>query len=326
MITRITLGQARSALERWAEELRSKELAPRTVANYTLAASDLLAHLEGACACGLDRAGAVSFKSSLIELRDAGAIKTSTANLKISGANAFLDFLGFDSDARLAHLKVQEPLTLENVITKSDYTRLIRWADRLTEREAALRREDLRRCGAGEIPKGKVHRARDWTREKMIMKTLAGTGVRVSELFFFTVEALRASANGLTVTNKGKTRFVAVPARLRRELLDYAEENGVVSGVIFHGRDPSQLLDQSAIWRGLRRIAGQARVKKSKVHPHSFRHFFAKQWVQSGGDLLTLKSQLGHSSLKTVAVYQMQSERERRDGMREFYRKLNDGF
>ena len=97
----------------------------------------------------------------------------------------------------------------------------------------------------------------------------------------------------------------------------YAREQGIKEGYLF----PSpiikgQMVNVSTIWRHMKRLAGAARVKKSKVHAHSFRHLFAQVFLNTYTDSITeLADILGHKSLETTRLYTRTSDAQKRTKM-----------
>ena len=128
-----------------------------------------------------------------------------------------------------------------------------------------------------------------------IIKVMGSTGVRVDELKSFTSKSIQKTS--IEVNNKGKTRTVPVPGPLIRELRQYVKENKI-DGPVFR-------LTYDEIYHGLKNIAGMCRVKKPKVHPHAFRHYFGFRFVKQTGDLkiAQLADILGHNSVETTRIY-----------------------
>ncbi len=208
--------------------------------------------------------------------------KVNTVNIKITVINSFLNFLGFNDEYKLDQLKQQQKATIENVLSLTDYERLLRIADR----------------------KGKI-------RTKLIMKTLAETGIRISELQYITVQAVK---KGVAVFDSKGTveRKAFINKKLQKELLKYCKEKKIVTGMIFVSRNGNPL-DEAYIYKEIQYVAGQARVNKKKAHPHSFRHLFAKNYIQvPTNNIVDLKNLLGHKSLSTTEIYLQKSEKELR--------------
>ena len=165
-------------------------------------------------------------------------------------------------------------LTVDEIMDVTDYKRLLRYAKKLGMNDMYL-----------------------------MMKVLAMTGIRNEELKFFTYEKVKKGMY-IQVRNKGKTRDIIIRQDLRREILKYCEENEIKSGFIFRSPiDHKKMLHRTTIFRRLKKIAGAARVKKTLVYAHAFRHFFSITYLENGGNQLNLKDILGHSSLETTNIY-----------------------
>lgn len=221
-------------------------------------------------------------KEKLIEFKEymQEKYKTNTINIKITVINAFITFIGLDSSYKLKHLKKQQKATLENVLTQTDYERLLRIA---------------------KVKNKKVM--------YYIMETLAETGIRISELEHITVEAVKKGE--AVFDSKGTVeRKAFINKKLQKELLKYCKEEGIKTGIIFKSRNGNPL-DSAYIYKEIQWIAGQARIKKSKAHPHSFRHLFAKNYLSKPGhNIADLKNILGHKNISTTEIYLQKSTRE----------------
>jgi site-specific recombinase XerD len=145
----------------------------------------------------------------------------------------------------------------------------------------------------------------------VLMQTIAATGIRYNELQYFTVESIQAAkkTGTITVTNKGKERAIPISKSLVKLLTEYCKDKGITSGLIFGNRNGHPIKNEQ-VSRRLKRIAGYARVNKSKVHPHNFRHLFAKEYMEKVGRLDKLQDILGHSSIATTTIYTKASSKE----------------
>ena len=261
-------------LKEFIQEMRLNELTERTLKKYE---SDIKQFIKEANISNIDqlkKESLIDYKSIIQE-----KYKTASINNKITIINKFIDYLNLP-ELKLKQIKQQKKTSLENVLNESDYNRLLRLAERL----------------------GKI-------RTLYIMKTLAGTGIRIDELKYITVEAIK---KGYTqVENKGKIRDIIISKNLSKELKSYCKEQDIKEGIIF-ASNTGKPLDKAYIWRELQYIAGQARVRKDKVHAHSFRHLFAKTYLRDGGNITHLADLLGHSSLDTTRIYTMQTKDEHR--------------
>ena len=200
-------------------------------------------------------------------------------NSMLASLNSLLDFLGW-TDCKVKALKQQKQVYCaeEKELTKAEYMRLL---------EAAKNRPQLR----------------------LVMETICGTGIRVSELRFFTVEAVQ---QGEVIVNcKGKSRTILIPGKLRKLLLDYARKEKIRSGVIFITRN-GKPLNRSCIWAQMKALCEEAGVNSSKVFPHNLRKLFARTFYGIEKDIAKLADILGHSSIDTTRIYIMTTGTEHR--------------
>ena len=147
-----------------------------------------------------------------------------------------------------------------------------------------------------------VRKAKEQGKEQlvMIMETLAGTGIRISELRYFSVDSVQRGI--VKVWNKGKYRPVILTDQLRKRLLYYIRKNRIQKGNVFITRSGHEK-DRSNIWRELKQLAVSAGVETEKVFPHNFRHMFARIFYRVTGNLLQLADILGHSSIEVTRIY-----------------------
>ena len=132
------------------------------------------------------------------------------------------------------------------------------------------------------------------------METICSTGIRVSEVSYITVEAVKAGR--AEVHLKGKIRTILLPEKLRRKLLHYVEAQGISSGEIFLTKNGTSL-SRRQIWREMKALCKKADVESSKVFPHNLRHLFATSFYQIYKDIAKLADVLGHSSIETTRIY-----------------------
>ena len=203
----------------------------------------------------------------------------STVNVIISAVNGFFTFLGWN-DLHIRQVKTQKTVfrDQERELTKAEYLRLL---------EAARKAGNMRLF--------------------YLMQTLAATGIRISELPFITVEAVKTGS--ATVNCKGKQRKIFIPKQLRRKLLAYCDENHITSGPVFVTRHGNPM-NRSNIWRELQKLCGAANVDPHKVFPHNFRHLFAVSYYRQEKDVAKLADLLGHASIETTRIYIMESGAE----------------
>ena len=119
--------------------------------------------------------------------------------------------------------------------------------------------------------------ARDRKNERLyyLMQTICSSGIRVSELKYITIEALRERQ--ATIKCKGKMRIVILPKELCKMLLSYAKKNKISGGPVFVTKN-GKAIDRSSIWKMMKALCDSAGVKKEKVYPHNLRHLFARTY------------------------------------------------
>lgn len=266
-----------SKLDQFLTELKYDEKAKNTCKKYRCNIQHFIDYLEPDIEITKDNV--LAFKQYIVEVK---RYKTSTVNSYIIAVNKYLKWLGL-RDLVVKQLKQQRKSSLEEVLNINDYKRLLRFSK-------AAGRHDI----------------------FYIMKILAMTGIRISELKFFTVDNLKT--NYICVTNKGKERYIVMRQDLVRELRKYCRDNNIRSGYIFPGQVKGKMLAESTIWRNMQKLGGKAKVKKTKIHAHSFRHLFAKLFLESySGNVTELADILGHNSLETTRIYTMSTAEEKRE-------------
>ncbi len=254
------------------EYLLREEKSAATVEKYLRDARAFVLYAEEKI---LSKELTVSWKRSL---EDTG-YKPRSINSMLAGLNSFLGFIGAN-DCKVKNVRVQKPtyLTEEKELTKDEYKRLL---------VAARHSEQL----------------------NLVIRTICATGIRVSELKYFTVEAV--SRGEVSVKCKNKTRTIIVPGDLRKLLLSYAKKNGIRDSVIFVTRN-GKPLDRSYIWAQMKSLCEAAGVNPSKVFPHNLRKLFARTFYVIEKDIAKLADILGHSSIETTRIYIMTTGREHR--------------
>ena len=217
----------------------------------------------------------VAWKKKLI----ARGYAVRSVNSMIASINSLLDFLGMQTcKVKSIRLQHQTYCTEDKELTKAEYLRLL---------SASKENEQL----------------------NLVLQTICGTGIRVSELRFFTVEAI--SRGEITVHCKSKTRTILVPGKLKKLLLSYAKKHGIRNGAIFITKK-GRPLDRSNIWTQMKRLCTVAGVNPSKVFPHNLRKLFARTFYGLEKDIAKLADILGHSSVDTTRIYIMTTVTEHR--------------
>lgn len=272
----INISEFESKLSEFILELKYSEKADKTLAKYK---ADIFKFIKFAKDIKTDLTKDVTLDYKKI-ISD-GTFKTSSVNSYIVALNKYLNWLGL-KDLRVKIIKQQQKSSLEDVISMADYKRLLRFAKKL-----------------------------DMENIYFIMRILASTGIRIDELKFITAESIKT--NYIKVNNKGKERDIIVSQELCRELRKYCKSIGITTGVLFLGRNNKNILSKSTIWRKMKKIAGIAKVNKNKVHAHSFRHLFAKEYMKKYNNLAELADLIGHKKLETTRIYTRSTSLEKRN-------------
>jgi len=145
------------------------------------------------------------------------------------------------------------------------------------------------------------------TMMNMILQTICATGIRVSELKHFTMEAVR---NGtIVISCKGKIRTILIPGKLKKKLLDFGKRRGVRAGALFLNKK-GRPLHRSQIWAAMKSLCQKASVAPGKVFPHNLRKLFARRFYGMEKDIAKLADVLGHSSIDTTRIYIMSTGAE----------------
>lgn len=205
--------------------------------------------------------------------------KAQTVNGKLSAVNAFFSFCGLES-CRVRLLKVQRQAFIDETreLSEAEYKRLL----------AAAKRQGNERL-------------------YLLMLTLGGTGIRIGELPYITVEAARAGRTEISL--KGKSRTIILQKELRARLLQYAKTQSMESGHIFRTKS-GKPVDCANICHDMKKLCADAKVNPRKVFPHNLRHLFARSFYAVEKNLAHLADVLGHSRIETTRIYVAVSIRE----------------
>ncbi|MBO5924783.1 MAG: tyrosine-type recombinase/integrase [Clostridia bacterium] len=213
-------------------------------------------------------------KSIVLDYKNAliSSHAVTSANSMIAAVNVFFRFCGW-YDLFVKQYKIQKSAFCpeEKELSKADYIRLVQ-ASRKNGNE----------------------------RLNLIIQTICGTGIRVSELQYITVEAVKKGE--AFVNCKGKNRRIFIVEELRKKLLRYIKERGIQSGAIFITKN-GKPVSRHNIWRDMKALCKDAGVSPSKVFPHNLRHLFARTFYGIEKDIAKLADILGHTSINTTRIY-----------------------
>ena len=218
---------------------------------------------------------AMEWKTALSE----SGYRPISVNAMLAAVNKFFTCMGRE-DCKVKYLKLQRQMfrKSEKDLSKEEYQRLV---------QAAHEKGDLRM--------------------ELILETICATGIRVGELKYITLEAVRAGVAEIAL--KGKIRTILLPRRLCRKLQKYAKQQKIASGKIFLTQDGLPVSRQS-IWTRMKALCEAAGVERSKVFPHNLRSLFARSFYGSCHDVVRLADVLGHSSIETTRIYLMSTGKE----------------
>lgn len=231
----------------------------------------------------VDKAILTQYKEFLL-----GRYAVTSVNSMIASLNTFLHFAQQDSLC-LKSMRIQHKpyLPEEKELTIEEYKRLINVAELW-----------------GDI------------RLMMIIQTIGATGIRISELKYITVEALR---RGEAVARcKGKTRTIFLVQTLRIRLLCYARDFKISEGPVFVTRG-GRPISRTAVWRQMKQLCERAQVSPAKVFPHNLRHLFARTFYDIEKDLAKLSDILGHTSIDTTRIYIASTGAQHREKMEQMH-------
>lgn len=251
-------------LYQFQEYLRCEERSAATIGKYE---HDIKCFLLFVGDRELEKSIILDYKTSL-----GNTYAVTSANSMIAALNAFLRFCGWH-DLCVKQFKMQREAycSEEKELTRAEYIRLL---------DAATKKKN--------------------ERLNLIIQTICGTGIRVSELQYVTVEALH---KGEAVVNcKGKNRRIFIVPELKKKLLRYVKEQKIASGAVFVTRN-GKPVSRNNIWREMKALCAQANVSPSKVFPHNLRHLFARTFYGIEKDIAKLADILGHASINTTRIY-----------------------
>ena len=208
----------------------------------------------------------LAYKGYLVE-----NFKPQTVNLRLQAVNKFLEF-SKQEKLRMKFVKAQQKNFLENVISDADYKFL----------------------------KTKL-KADGYDQWYFIVWFMAATGARVSELL--QIKAEHVSVGYLDLYSKGgKMRRIYIPKKLCTEATKWLKERGLTTGYLFTNRTGNRLSTRGIAIQ-LKHFAENYGINREVVYPHSFRHRFAKNFLDKFNDIALLADLMGHESIETTRIY-----------------------
>ncbi len=195
-----------------------------------------------------------------------------TVNAYLAALHSFFDYMEWIG-CRVKYLKIQRQMFRDSSreLTKEEYERLIKSAKEKGNQKIVL-----------------------------IMETICATGIRVSEVKYITVEAVKKGRADIAL--KGKIRTILIPNKLVKKLKKYAQKQKIASGEIFLTASKKNI-SRRQIWSEMKKLCKDANVDESKVFPHNLRHLFARAFYKICHNIVQLADVLGHSSIETTRIY-----------------------
>ena len=275
-VTNRTIPEKDNRLLLFQGFLKESGVSPNTVTVYTASVRLYFSLYDE-----LTMNNLLSYKQYLIQ-----HYKAATVNARIYGINQYIRQCSEGLEVpletyRLPSVKQQQKMFLDNVISQTDYERL---------------------------KKGlKQDHNMFWY---FVVRFLCSSGARISELLQIKVEHVRMGYMDLC-SKGGKIRRIYFPESLCTEGLQWLESNGVSSGFLFTNRS-GQPISPRGISLQLKALARRYGVPENTVYPHSFRHRFAKNFLNRFNDIALLADLMGHESIETTRIYLKRSSDEQR--------------
>lgn len=203
-----------------------------------------------------------------------------TANIRILAINKYLKSVN-RKGISLKVTKIQSRQYVENIISDTDYKYL---------------KKRLKKDG-----KLKYY---------FIVWYIAATGARASELICFKI--MDVEKGYMDITGKGrKHRRLYIPSRVQKETLEWLEKEQRTNGYLFLNNLGEQLSPRG-ISKQIKKYGISYGLDSEVLYAHSFRHLFAKNFLDKNDDLALLSDLLGHESIDTTRVYLRRSSTEQR--------------
>lgn len=211
------------------------------------------------------KVNAAKWKKDLVD----SGIKPKTVNIRLNGYNAYCAMKGMDAE-KVKTIKIHNATAIDNVISETDYRRLL---------------DGLKRDGN--------------TKWYYNVKLLAVTGARISE--YVRLKKSDFDRGYAEMWTKGKMRRIYIPESFRNEAGKYYDT--IAPGEYLVQNRYGQMISKGGVAQMLQRFAAIYNIDKKVMHPHSFRHLFALEFLKRNNDISLLCDVMGHSSVATTAIY-----------------------
>ena len=253
-----------------------KNLRKNNLSENTIASYKKTVELYFSLYSEITKKNLLGFKGYLLE-----NFKPKTVNLRIQGINKYLIFVKKEK-LKLTAIKLQQKTFLENVISDADYIYFKK-----------------------QLKKDKNYY---WY---FVIRYLAATGARISELVQLKIEHLQIGYFDI-YSKGGKIRRLYIPLKLREESLKYFNSIGLVSGFIFKNNKGDRITTRGIAIQ-LKKLAVRYGIDPNVVYPHSFRHRFAKNFLEKYNDIALLADLMGHDSIETTRIYLRRTSTEQQE-------------
>lgn len=252
-------------VKKFEEYLRKEEKSRATVEKYVRDIKRFSEFLGGEY---FDKESAVEYKAHLTE-----EYTSASVNSMIASLNCYFRFEDM-SECCVRYVRIQKQIFAEEEkeLSSSEYKKLV--------------------SAAGD------------EQTSLLIRTICGTGIRVSELKYITAEAV--SDGRAVVDCKNKKRVILIPALMQEFLIPYIKKAGIESGPIFLSKNGNPM-DRTSVWRRMKDLCEVSGVNPEKVFPHNLRHLFARTFYSMDGDIVRLADVLGHSNINTTRIYTMEA-------------------
>ncbi len=207
-----------------------------------------------------------------------------TAAARCIAMNQYCKFLGLDKYT-VKSIKIPKYTVAENVISEEEFKRYTDWLKENNE---------------------KIY----W-----MVQFVARTGVRVSELIKIKRSCLETGEE--VMWTKGKIRRIIIPEKFIEESREYFKRQ---QGEYLFMTAQKKPYSTRGIAEVIKRTGIKAGIRKEVLYPHSFRHFYAKQFLKSNSNIALLADLMGHQDINTTAIYLKMSKAEQRKALDETMR------
>lgn len=208
-------------------------------------------------------------------------LKPKSVNIRLNAFNSYCTMLGIDCE-KIKTVRIHNATAVSNVISTEDYQRLL----------SGLIKDDNQK----------------WY---FNIRLLAATGARVSE--YVRLRKSDFDRGYAEMWTKGKMRRIYIPESFRKEAENHYK-NLEPKDFLLRNRYGKQMSTRG-VSQMLQNFAVRYGIEKEVMHPHSFRHLFALEFLKRNGNLSLLSDVMGHSSVSTTAIYTRMTREQQQDAV-----------